>query len=130
MAKLEDLIKQTPDARLREEIAREAAALKSTKKFGLVFEEHIPEQVQLPGLPIRVGSRVVKRGNDKKRVKQLKIRIQAAEALEASLYERLDVSHVRYEGHEMPVVAAIESDIHASKLNKTALRPRKKVENI
>ena len=65
MAKLEDLIKQIPDAKLRAEIAREAAALKSTKKFGLVFEEHIPEQVQLPGLPVRAGSRVVKRGNGK-----------------------------------------------------------------
>jgi adenine-specific DNA-methyltransferase len=65
MAKLEDLIKQIPDTRLREELAREAAALKSTKKFGLVFEEHIPEQVQLPGLPVRTGSRVVSRGNGK-----------------------------------------------------------------
>ena len=63
MAKLEDLIKQIPDAKLRAEIAREAAALKSTKKFGLVFEEHIPEQVLLPGLPVRTGSRVVRHGN-------------------------------------------------------------------
>jgi hypothetical protein len=46
MAKIEDLIKQIPDAKLRSEVAREVAALKSTKKFGLVFEEHIPEQVQ------------------------------------------------------------------------------------
>jgi adenine-specific DNA-methyltransferase len=65
MAKIEDLIKQISDIKLREEVAREVAALKSTKKFGLVFEEHIPEQVQLPGLPIRVNSRVVKRGNGK-----------------------------------------------------------------
>ena len=65
MAKIEDLIKQIPDPKLRAEVAREIAALKSTKKFGLVFEEHIPEQVQLPGLSIRTGSRVVKRGNGK-----------------------------------------------------------------
>ncbi len=65
MAKLEDLIKQIPDAKLRAEVAREVAALKATKKFGLVFEEHIPEQVQLPNLPVRIGSRVVKRGNGK-----------------------------------------------------------------
>ena len=65
MAKLEDIIKQIPDAKLRAEIAREAAALKSTKKSGLVFEEHIPEQAQLPGLPVRTGSRVIKRGNGK-----------------------------------------------------------------
>src|SRR5688572_3949815 len=71
MAKLEDLIKQIPDARLREEVAREVAALKSTKKFGLVFEEHIPEQVQLPGLPMRAGSRVIKRGGKVNRVFQV-----------------------------------------------------------
>lgn len=71
MAKLEDLIKQIPDAKLRAEIAREAAALKSTKKFGLVFEEHIPEQVQLPGLPVRTGSRVIKRSNKNNQVFQV-----------------------------------------------------------
>lgn len=49
MAEIEELINEIPDARLREEIAREVAALKKQKKFGLVFEEHIPEQVQLPG---------------------------------------------------------------------------------
>lgn len=68
MAKIEDLISEIPDARLREEIAREVAALKKQKKFGLVFEEHIPEQVQLPGLPVKPGARVVKRGGNNKEV--------------------------------------------------------------
>jgi len=78
MAKLEDLIKQIPDTKLRAEIAREAAALKSTKKFGLVFEEHIPEQVQLPGLPVRTGSRIVKRGNGKQVFQVLEIKGKTA----------------------------------------------------
>jgi adenine-specific DNA-methyltransferase len=62
MAKVEDLIKNIPDAKLRDEIAREVAQLKAEKKFGLVFEEHIPELAQLPSLPPRVGDRVCKRG--------------------------------------------------------------------
>jgi adenine-specific DNA-methyltransferase len=62
MAKVEDLIKSIPDAHLRDEIAQEVAILKTQKKFGLVFEEHLPEQVLLPGLPIKPGARVVKRG--------------------------------------------------------------------
>ena len=41
--------------------------------------------------------------NDKKRMKQLKTRIQAAEDQEASLHERLDKSNSKYEGREMPV---------------------------
>jgi hypothetical protein len=43
MAKIEDLIQQIPDERLRKGIAAEVKALKKTKKFGLVFEEHLPE---------------------------------------------------------------------------------------
>ncbi|MCX6083207.1 MAG: DNA methyltransferase [Chloroflexi bacterium] len=62
MAKIEDLIKNIPDPQLRNELAREVAKLKAGKKFGLVFEEHIPEQVQIPGLPVKPGLRVVKRG--------------------------------------------------------------------
>lgn len=62
MAKIEDLVKNIPDAKLRDEIAREVARLKSEKKFGLVFEEHLPEQVLLPSLPIKPGARVVRRG--------------------------------------------------------------------
>ncbi len=64
MAKIEDLINEITDSRLRGEIAREVAAIKHQKKFGLVFEEHIPELLLLPGLPVRPGLRVVKRGGD------------------------------------------------------------------
>ena len=43
MAKLEDLIKQISETRLRDQIADEVDHLKTGKKFGLVFEEYIPE---------------------------------------------------------------------------------------
>lgn len=51
MAKIEDFIAQIPDERLRKAIAAEVRELKKTKKFGLVFEEHLPETVRLPNLP-------------------------------------------------------------------------------
>jgi adenine-specific DNA-methyltransferase len=66
MAKVEDLIGEIADARLRSEVAREVAALKKQKKFGLVFEEHIPEQILLPSLPVKEGLRVAKRGGNTK----------------------------------------------------------------
>jgi adenine-specific DNA-methyltransferase len=78
MAKLEDLIKQISDPKLREQIAREAAALKANKKFGLVFEDHIPEQVQLPNLAIQEGTRVIKRGNGKNTFQVLEIKGKTA----------------------------------------------------
>jgi adenine-specific DNA-methyltransferase len=58
MAKIEDLIAQIPDDRLRKAIAGEVKALKRTKKIGLVFEEHLPETVRLPRLPMREGELV------------------------------------------------------------------------
>ena len=61
MARLEDLIKDIADPRLREQIGGEVSKLKAKKKFGLVFEEHLPEVVQLPGLAVKPGARVGKR---------------------------------------------------------------------
>jgi adenine-specific DNA-methyltransferase len=60
MALLEDLIKNIADPCLRSQIAGEVSKLKARKKFGLVFEEHLPEIVQLPGLAVRPGSWVAK----------------------------------------------------------------------
>lgn len=74
MAKIEDLVAQIQNERLRKAIAAEVKALKKTKKFGLVFEEHLPETVRLPLLPVRVGELVaLKResGNELWRVKRL-----------------------------------------------------------
>lgn len=64
MARLEDLIKDIADLSLRNQIAAEVGKLKARKKFGLVFEQHLPEVVQLPGLTVKPGARVAKR-NDK-----------------------------------------------------------------
>ena len=61
MAQLEDLIREIADPRLRSQIASEVSKLKARKKFGLVFEQHLPEIVQLPGLPIKPNARVAKR---------------------------------------------------------------------
>src|ERR1019366_1670436 len=74
MAKIEDLIARIPDERLRKALASEVKVLKKTKKFGLVFEEHLPETVRLPHLPVRAGELVaLKRepGNQLWRVKNV-----------------------------------------------------------
>lgn len=75
MAKIEDLIAQIPDERLKKAIAAEVKALKKNKKFGLVFEEHLPETVRLPKLPVKVGELVAKKresGNELWRVKSIR----------------------------------------------------------
>ena len=60
MSRLTDLIAQTKakDSALGEEIEREFRALSSRLAFGLNFERHRPENVELPGRPIRKGDKV------------------------------------------------------------------------
>ena len=58
MALLQDLIKQVDDPELRERILREVNKMSKQKKFGLVFEEHLPECTPLYDIKIKKGSKV------------------------------------------------------------------------
>lgn len=58
MALLQDLIKQIDDETLRQRIMVEVNKLSKQKKFGLVFEEHLPECTPLYDVEIRIGSKV------------------------------------------------------------------------
>lgn len=74
MAALNDLINQVEDKTLRERLMQEAARLTKQKKFGLVFEEHIPECTPLYGIEIKRGSTVAKKAgaiNDVYRVTKI-----------------------------------------------------------
>lgn len=61
MAKIEELVRQISDVKLRDEIATEIKELKKQKRFGLVFEEHLPEMLRLPKAKIRLGNLVAHR---------------------------------------------------------------------
>lgn len=58
MALLQDLIKQIDDQTLRQRIMAEVNKLSKQKKFGLVFEEHLPECTPLYDVEIRRDSKV------------------------------------------------------------------------
>lgn len=60
MSRLTDLITHTKakDPALGEELEREFRALSSRLAFGLNFERHRPESVELPGCPVRKGYKV------------------------------------------------------------------------
>ena len=55
MANLQDLISQVEDPALRDRLQEEADRLLRQKKFGLVFEEHLPECTPLYDVPDRIG---------------------------------------------------------------------------
>ncbi len=60
MAAINDLISQIQDKELRERIQREVDKMSKQKKFGLVFEEHLPECTPLYDIPVKAGVTVAK----------------------------------------------------------------------
>lgn len=58
MAAINDLIHQIKDEELRRRIEEEVDKLSKQKKFGLVFENHLPECTPLYDVPIKKGSKV------------------------------------------------------------------------
>ncbi|HET7315621.1 DNA methyltransferase [Salinisphaera sp.] len=60
MSTLSDLLRQVEqkDAQLAADLRREVKALESRRAFGLNFERHVPETVELPGRPVRRGDKV------------------------------------------------------------------------
>lgn len=64
MAAINDLIRQIEDKNLRDRLEQEVTRLSKQKKFGLVFEDHIPECTPLYGVPVRKGSLVAVKGAD------------------------------------------------------------------
>ena len=60
MSRLNDLIRQVAikDAQLAKDLQRETDALADRRSFGLNFERHTPEAVELPGRPVRKNDKV------------------------------------------------------------------------
>ena len=56
MAAIHDLLAQVQDEALRERLQKEIEKLEKTKKFGLVFEEHLPECTPPYDISIRRGA--------------------------------------------------------------------------
>ena len=61
MAAIHDLLAQVQDEALRARLEQEINKLSKTKKFGLVFEEHLPECTPLYDIPVKRGSTVAKK---------------------------------------------------------------------
>lgn len=61
MAAINDLIAQVENTELRARLEAEIARMNKQKKFGLVWEDHMPEATPLYDMPIRRGSRVALR---------------------------------------------------------------------
>jgi len=82
MSVLTDLVAQIEDVNLRERIAKEVERVSKQKKFGLVFEEHLPECTPLYDIPVKAGATVaMKTGKVNDVYKVLTIKDGMAECL-------------------------------------------------
>lgn len=119
MALLQDLIQQIDDQALRKRILKETDKLVKQKKFGLVFEEHLPECTPLYDMPIRVGAKVaLKTGYVKDIYTVLKM-----EGNEALCDRRETHEKVSFQKDEIVVVAEFGEPIYPT------LKPIDSVEN-
>ena len=81
MAAINDLISQIQDAELRERIQKEVNKLSKQKKFGLVFEEHLPECTPLYDMPIKKGCNVMLRNNKEDKSLYVVLKIENENAI-------------------------------------------------
>lgn len=79
MAVLNDLIAQIENAELRRRIEAEVERLNKQKKFGLVFEDHLPECTPLYDIPVKVGSTVALRAGQVNEIYKV-LKIEGEEA--------------------------------------------------
>ena len=61
MATINELIGRIDDPELQRQITQEVEKLQKVRKFGLVFEDHVPECTPLFDIPVRKGSTVAKK---------------------------------------------------------------------
>ena len=82
MAALNELIQKVENPELRAQLQAAANKLTKQKKFGLVFEEHLPECTPLYDIPVRKGAKVsVRNGKANETFTVLKIEDGAATCL-------------------------------------------------
>lgn len=109
MAVINDLIDRISDPELRRRINDEVVRLQQQKKFGLVFEEHLPEATPLYDVPIKVKSLVARKDGYFKEFFRVK-RIED----ETLFCEREDDSHeqVELQKNDAVVVALFGEPIY------------------
>lgn len=87
MAAINDLIAQIENPELRARIQTELERMNKQKKFGLVFEEHLPESVKLYDVPVKKSSVVMEKAGGRNVYKVLSITEGVAECVDKGSQE-------------------------------------------
>lgn len=122
MAAINDLISLIQDETLRNRIQEEVSKMAKQKKFGLVFEEHMPESTPLYDMPIKRGCNVIRRDSkdDKSIYVVLKVEgdtavcVKSEQKDEAVTFELKDIVRVAEFGESIyPYLKPLDSVCNA-----------------
>lgn len=92
MAAIDELIAQVENPELRDRLQQEVSRMNKHKRFGLVFEEHLPECTPLHGIPVKPGSKVARKtGNINELYQVLAIREGKALCLRLADQEKAEI---------------------------------------
>lgn len=109
MSRLSELLRQArkADPQLGEDLEAEIASLRKRRTFGLVFEPHQPEAVELPGRPVRRGDkvRILRPRGETGRVDQRLWRVMLIERTESGR-----LAHLSELGSEEPEAQVLVTD--------------------
>ena len=97
MSAINDLIEQIPNPELRFKIRQEVDRMSKQKKFGLVFEEHLPECTPLYDHPVKKGAIVARKSrkvSDNYIVKSIADGKAECEGVENHEIETIDVAEL------------------------------------
>ena len=122
MAAINDLISQIQDETLRNRIQEEVSKMAKQKKFGLVFEEHMPESTPLYDMPIKRGCNVMLRDSKDDKAIYVVLKVEGDTAVcvkpkqkdEAAIFELKDIVRVAEFGESIyPYLKPLDSVCNA-----------------
>ena len=122
MAAINDLISQIQDETLRNRIQEEVSKMAKQKKFGLVFEEHMPESTPLYDMPIKRGCNVMLRDSKDDKAIYVVLKVEGNTAVcvkpeqkdEAVTFELKDIVRVAEFGESIyPYLKPLDSVCNA-----------------
>ena len=122
MAAINDLISQIQDETLRNRIQDEVSKKAKQKKFGLVFEEHMPESTPLYDMPIKRGCNVMLRDSKDDKAIYVVLKVEGDTAVcvkpeqkdEAVTFELKDIVRVAEFGESIyPYLKPLDSVCNA-----------------
>lgn len=122
MAAINDLISQIQDETLRNRIQEEVSKMAKQKKFGLVFEEDMPESTPLYDMPIKSGCNVMLRDSKDDKAIYVVLKVEGDTAVcvkpkqkdEAAIFELKDIVRVAEFGEPVyPYLKPLDSVCNA-----------------